>query len=160
MGLLEFCKIIASEISNIENKITECQKFTAREMNEILQNARKENVQYFQSLSKIKKISAFDISFLLSSVKLDEKRVEIIKHAAEMYDEREFQGQGQTFSDFIFRVASNIELLSEQNLELFKDLAQNKNDVYDFSKILKNPAKYLEQNKTSELKFAFQRVFY
>ena len=159
MNLVQFCRYIAAEINSIENKINQNQKFSAREINEILQSARKENLPYMQSLTKINRISAFDISFLLSSVKLDEKRVEIIKKAAEMYNEKEFQGQGQTFSDFIFRVASNIELLNADNLEIFKELAQNKTDVYNFSKLLKNPTKYLEK-QNHELQFAFQKVFY
>ena len=64
-----------------------------------------------------------------------------------------------TFSDFIFKVASNIELLNSSNIELFKDLAKCKSDVYDFKNVLRKPGKYLSA-KNNELEFAFEKVFY
>ncbi|MBE7706955.1 MAG: hypothetical protein E7Z91_06920 [Cyanobacteria bacterium SIG30] len=159
MNFIQFCKKIAESLNSIENQINESSRFSSRELSEILQSAKKENLSYLQSLAKINKLSAFDTSFLLSSVNLNPERVAIIKKAVSMYNEDEFQGQGQTLSDFIFRVAANIELLNEANLELFKELAQCKTDVYDFAKILKNPAKHLIKQK-HEMQFAFQKVFY
>ena len=76
-----------------------------------------------------------------------------------MYNDEEFKAEGQTFSDFIFKVAANIELLNSANLELFKDLAKCKTNVYDFKNVLKNPSRYM-QIKKDKAEFAFQRVFY
>ena len=159
MDFIKFCKSILCKMDNLESQISIKSRFTTREFSEILQTARRENVNYLEQLSRITKLSAFDMSFLLSSVKLNPERIAIIKQASEMYKESEFQEQGQTFSDFIFKVAANIELLNNENLELFKELAKCKNDVYDFGKVLKNPTKYLAK-QTHEMKFAFEKVFY
>ncbi len=45
-----------------------------------------------------------------------------------------------------------------ENLEVFKDLVQCKNELYDFSKALQNPIK-CKQTRKKELQFAFQNVF-
>ena len=159
MDLFKFIRNVICNLEDLEGKISKQPKFSPKEMSEILQSAKSENVCFLESLSKINKLSAFDISFLLSSVKLDYRKVEIIKQAASLYREDEFKEQGQTFSDFIFKVASNIELLNSSNIELFKDLAKCKSDVYDFKNVLKNPSRYLNVNQ-NELEFAFEKVFY
>lgn len=45
-----------------------------------------------------------------------------------------------------------------ENLEVFKDLVQCKNELYDFTKALQNPIKYKHARK-KEMRFAFQNVF-
>ena len=103
-------------------------------------------------------LTAFDVSYLLSSVKLSMEKIEILKKASSLYKDDEFKAQGQTFSDFVFRIGANIDNLNMENLEVFKDLVQCKNELYDFSNALQNPIKY-KHHKKKELQFAFQNVF-
>lgn len=157
MGLKSFIQILMQNLTCLENKIQTGSKFTQSELNEILKTAKHENVRFLLNLSQINKLSTFEISFLLSSTELDEGKIETIKKAVELYDENEFEQVGQTFSDFIFRVGANIEMLNCSNLEAFKELVQCKNEVYDFTHILKNPQKHKKQ-KREKLAYAFEKV--
>lgn len=159
MNLLNFVKMLQGLVFSTEAGINTKFRFSQSEINEILANANKENIKYFESLANIKELSAFDVSYLMSGEKLDERKIEIIKAACKMFDEKEFSALGQTFSDFVFRVSANINLLNESNLEIFKELVQCKNELYDFSKALKNPlkAKHARSRKTPA--YAFENVF-
>ena len=103
-------------------------------------------------------LTLFDVGYLMSSVNLTIEKIEILKKASSLYKEEEFKAQGQTFSDFVFRIGANIDNLNMENLEVFKDLVQCKNELYDFTKALQNPIKYKHARK-KEMRFAFQNVF-
>ena len=76
-----------------------------------------------------------------------------------MYNEKEFCALGQTFSDFIFRVSANINYLNESNLDIFKELVQCKNELYDFSNALKNPLRAMHKKSSNKLAYVFENVF-
>lgn len=157
MDLKSFISSLFSNLNDIESRMKYSFRFSQNELNDILQNAKTDNLKFLQEVSKINKLSAFDVSYLLSAVKLDEEKVETIKAAVELYDEEEFSSIGQTFSDFIFRVTTNIEALNASNLEFFKELVQCRNEIYDFKDALRKPARSLRSNK-KELAFAFEKV--
>jgi hypothetical protein len=159
MNFFEFISDVFAKLNNLEVKIQSNFKFSTIEMAEIMRCAKRENLRFLESLVKINKLTAFEISFLLSSVSLDEAKVEIIEKATKMYNDEEFTAQGQTFADFIFRVAANIDYLNNTNLELFRELVQCQNEVYDFTQILKNPMKY-RKHCVREIEFAFEKVLY
>ncbi len=159
MSFKNFIQSVCSALFSTECGINSRFRFSQSEINEILSNANKENLKYFEQLAKINELSAFDVSFLMSNVKLDENKISIIRHACTLYDEREFCAQGQTFSDFIFRVSANINYLSDDNLDVFKELVQCKNELYDFSNALKNPIKALHKKSCAKLSYAFENVF-
>lgn len=159
MSLKSFIQQVSQLLFSTECNINSKFRFTQSEINEILSNADSQNLKYFESLAKIKELSAFDVSFLMSSVKLDEYKISIIASACKLYDEKEFNALGQTFSDFIFRVSANINLLNESNLDVFKELVQCKNELYDFSKALKNPARARHQKHSNKCAYAFVNVF-
>ena len=118
MGLKNFIQSILSAVFSADYSINSKFRFSQREINEIISTSKKANLKYFEQLSKIKELSAFDVSFLMSNVELDNYKIQIIKHACSMYDEKEFCALGQTFSDFIFRVSANINYLNESNLKM------------------------------------------
>ncbi len=159
MCFRSFVKKILSLVFSCECGINSKFRFSQSEISEIISNAQKANLKYFECLAKIKELSAFDVSYLMSNVKLDENKVEIIKHACSMYDEKEFNALGQTFSDFIFRVSANINYLNDSNLNIFKELVLCKNELYDFSSALKNPLKALHKSASMKLSYAFENVF-
>lgn len=157
MGYLSFIKELISKINGIDSSIKTGLRFSQKEMAEIISVCKKENLKYFERLSKMQNLRYFDISFLLSEVTLDDNKIEIIEKAQKLYNDEEFQANGQTQSDFIFRVAANLDYLSLENIEVFKELVKCKNEVYDFANILENPSRYLTiKNKNRE--FAFERV--
>ncbi len=159
MGLKSFLKKISCVVFSTEYSIDSKFRFSQSEINEIISNAQKCNLKYFERLAKIKVLSAFDISFLMSDVKLDNYKLQIIEQACKMYNEKEFCALGQTFSDFIFRVSANITYLNDSNLDLFKELVQCKNELYDFSYALKNPLRVLHKKNCAKLSYAFENVF-
>ncbi len=69
------------------------------------------NLQFLKSLARMPELTAFDVSYLLSSVSLSMEKIEILKKASSLYKEDEFKAQGQTFSDFVFRIGANIDNL-------------------------------------------------
>ncbi len=159
---MNFKKVITNLFSVLFS--TECRinsefRFSQNELNEIISNSKKENLKYFKSLSNIKQLSAFDLSYLMSNVTLDEKKISIIKHACRLFNEKEFQSLGQTYSDFIFRVSANINYLNDDNLDLFKELVQCKNELYDFAYALKNPLRVLNKKCDKSFSYAFENVF-
>jgi len=156
MSFKSFFATLFSGLGVLEDQI-KGSRFSQREMNDILANAKKENITFLQELSKINKLSAFEIGYLLSSARLSADKIQTIKKAVEMFNEKEFKAHGQTLSDFIFRVSANLESLNASNLELFKELVQCRNDIYDFSTILKNPARAVKLQK-KEPAFAFEKV--
>ena len=158
MFLINFIKNVLKGLNEIEQNLNAESRFSKSQLNEIMQNTRKGNFQFLHSLLKINALSAFDLSYILSSIDLNEKKVNIIKHAVDMYKESEFSGQGQTISDYVFKVASNINLLTETNLDVFKELAQCKSDIYDFTKALKNPSRYIKKKEESKAQFCFSTV--
>lgn len=159
MSLKSFIQQVSALLFSTECNINTKFRFSQSEINEILANADSDNVKYFESLAKIKELSAFDVSYLMSKVKLDDRKISLISSACKMFDEKEFCALGQTFSDFIFRVSANINLLNESNLDVFKELVQCKNELYDFSKALKNPVKARHQRHSSKCAYAFENVF-
>lgn len=159
MGLKGFIQGVLSAVFSADLSINSKFRFTQREINEIISTAKKANLKYFEQLSKIKELSAFDVSFLMSNVELNNYKIQIIKHACLMYDEKEFCALGQTFSDFIFRVSANINYLNESNLDIFKELVQCKNELYDFSDALKNPLRAMCKKHDRKPAYAFQNVF-
>lgn len=158
MGYLSFIKELVSKVNIVDSSVKTGLRFSQKEMAEIISVCKKENLKYFERLSKMQNLRYFDISFLLSEVTLDDNKIEIIEKAQKLYNDEEFQANGQTQSDFIFRVAANLDYLNLENIEVFKELVKCKNEVYDFANILENPSRYLKiQNKNRE--FAFERVF-
>jgi len=158
MGLKNYFERVFKNLNALENKMQTGFRFSQNEINEIISSAKKENLQYFEHLAKMPELTAFDVSYLMSSVDLSEEKIEILKKASSLYKEEEFKAQGQTFSDYVFRIGANIDNLNMENLEVFKDLVQCKNELYDFTKALHNPAKY-KHFKKKEPCFAFQNVF-
>ena len=159
MKLLAFIKQLLMQINNIDNGVKTKFRFSQKEMSEILSIAKKSNLKYFETLSKMQNLRYFDISYLLSQVELNDEKIQIIKKAQEMFNTEEFKLTGQTQSDFIFRVASNLDYLSLDNLEVFKEVAKCKNELYDFKNALQNPTSYLK-TKEYKLNYAFEKVYY
>ena len=158
MGLKNYFERVFKNLTALENKMQTGFRFSQSEINEIISSAKKENLQYFESLARMPELTLFDVEYLMSSVNLTIKKIEILKKASSLYKEEEFKAQGQTFSDFVFRIGANIDNLNMENLEVFKDLVQCKNELYDFTKALQNPIKYKHARK-KEMRFAFQNVF-
>lgn len=158
MGLKNYFERVFKNLSALENKMQTGFRFSQSEINEIISSAKTENLQFFENLARMPELTAFDVSYLLSSVKLSMEKIEILKKASSLYKEEEFKAQGQTFSDFVFRIGANIDNLNMENIEVFKDLVQCKNELYDFSKALQNPIKCKAARK-KEMQFAFQNVF-
>ena len=119
---------------------------------------KKENLKYFEVLAKMPNLKYFDISFLLSQTNLSDEKIEIIKEAQKIYNDEEFKANGQTQSDFIFRVAANLDYLNSDNINVFKELVKCKNELYDFKDALLNPVKYLVRNE-SKVGYAFERIY-
>ena len=159
MNLIGFLKKVLRLLFSADFLVRTSFRFSQSEINEIVSNADKDNLKYLERLVNITELSAFDISFLMSNVALDDKKISIIQHACKMYDEREFKSLGQTFSDFIFRVSANINYLDESNLTVFKELVQCKNELYDFSNILNGSARFVNKKKNNKMAFAFENVF-
>lgn len=158
MRVFKFIDVVLKAVGDIEKNIEVNSRFSSSQMKEIVQNAKKDNMKFFHALSKIKSLTAFDMSYILSSIDLDEKKINIIERAVDMYDENEFNGQGQTLSDYVFKVATNINLLTEANLDVFKELAQCKSNIYDFTNVLKNPSRYIHHNEQKKPSFCFSTV--
>ena len=159
MKFLAFIKQLFEQTINIENSIKNNFRFSQKEMSEILSIAKQNNLKYFKTLTKMQNLKYFDISYLLSQVDLNDEKIEIIKKAQEMFNSEEFKLNGQTQSDFIFRVAANLDYLSLDNLEVFKEVAKCKNEIYDFKNALQNPNSYLKR-KEYKLNYAFEKVYY
>ena len=158
MGLKNYFERVFKNLTALENKMQTGFRFSQSEINEIISSAKKENLQYFESLARMPELTLFDVGYLMSSVNLTIEKIEILKKASSLYKEEEFKAQGQTFSDFVFRIGANIDNLNMENLEVFKDLVQCKNEIYNFARALQNPVRY-KNSKTKESQFAFQNVF-
>ncbi len=158
MSFKSYFERVFKNLTALENKMQTGFRFSQSEINEIISSAKKENLPFFETLARMPELTMFDVGYLMSSVNLTIEKIEILKKASSLYKEEEFKAQGQTFSDFVFRVGANIDNLNMENLEVFKDLVQCKNELYDFTRALQNPIKY-KHSKKKELGFAFQNVF-
>ena len=145
-----------SYLGKIEGKIEAKSRFSTNEVNEILSAAKEENVPFMSTLMNINKLSAFDISLILSRSNLNLDKIEVIKKAVSLYSDEEFKAQGQTFSDFISRVCANLEALDMGNIDYFKEIAVLRAEIYDFTNLLKKPMK--NTHKETSYQFAFERV--
>ena len=152
----KFISELMSYLGKIEGKIEAKSRFSTNEVNEMLASANKENVPFMNTLMNIKKLSAFDMSLILSGSKLNLDKIEVIKKAVSLYSDEEFKAQGQTFSDFISKVCANIELLDMGNIDYFKEIAVLRAEIYDFTNLLKKPMK--NSYKQASYQFAFERV--
>ena len=157
MGLKKFIGNLFQAISHLEEKIEFNQRFSQSEINEILSNSKSENMRFLVDLLKIKSLSAFDISYILSLDNLNEEKIATITQASKLYSAEEFTEQGQTFSDFISKVCANLDMLNSSNIDYFKELALIKSELYDFTALLKNPTQILQKAQHKE-NFEFVRV--
>jgi len=158
MTFVKFLQRIVKDFSSFERKVNDSSfGLSQAELNGILRHAKGENVKFLEKLSKIPCLSAVEIGFLLSSINLDDEKIETIKKAAEIYREEEFTLSGQTFADFIFRVCVNLDMLNCSNIEMFKELSICKNEIYDFANALKTPGK-LGRKRQTRIAYAFERV--
>ncbi len=107
MGLKNYFERVFKNLSALENKMQTGFRFSQSEINEIISSAKSENLQFFENLARMPELTAFDVSYLLSSVKLSMEKIEILKKASSLYKEEEFKAQGQTFSDFVFRIGAD-----------------------------------------------------
>ena len=158
MSLLSSLKDLLVAFNFFEDSIKTGFRFSQKEIKEIVAVSRKENLKYFEILAKMPNLKYFDISFLLSQTELNDERIAIIEEAQKMYNDEEFRANGQTRSDFIFRVAANFEYLNLENIEVFKELVKCKNELYDFGSALQHPLDYLVV-KEKKVGFAFQNVY-
>lgn len=158
MGFLSFLKELFNNAENVNSGIKTGFRFTQKEIKEIVSVSKKENLKYFEVLAKMPNLKYFDISFLLSQTNLSDEKIEIIKEAQKIYNDEEFKANGQTQSDFIFRVAANLDYLNSDNINVFKELVKCKNELYDFKDALLNPVKYLVRNE-SKVGYAFERIY-
>ena len=158
MAFVKFLQKLVRDFSAFEGKVKDSAcGLSQSELNNVLCQAKGENVKFLEKLSKIHGLSAVEIGFLLSNIDLDDDKIETVKKAAEIYNEEEFTLSGQTFADFMFRVCVNIDMLNCSNIEMFKELAQYKNEIYDFANAFKNPKK-LGRKKQTQVAYAFERV--
>ena len=158
MGFLSYLKELFNSVGSVDNSIKTGFKFSQKEIKEIILIAKKENLKYFEVLSKMPNLKYFDISFLLSKTTLNDEKIEVIKEAQKIYNDEEFQANGQTCSDFIFRVAANLEYLNMGNIEVFKELVKCKNELYDFKNALSNPIEYLVHSE-AKIGYAFEKIY-
>ncbi len=158
MGFLSTLKELFGLVKSMDNTIKVNFRFSQKEITEIVAVSKKENLKYFEVLAKIPNLKYFDISFLLSQVSLDDYKIEIIKEAQKIYNDEEFKANGQTQSDFIFRVAANLEYLNMENIEVFKELVKCKNELYDFKSALENPVLHLVEKET-KMGYAFEKIY-
>lgn len=158
MGFLSFLTELFNSAENVNNGVKTGFRFTQKEIKEIVSVSKKENLKYFEVLSKMPNLKYFDISFLLSQTTLNDEKIEIIKEAQKIYNDEEFKANGQTQSDFIFRVAANLEYLNADNINVFKELVKCKNELYDFKDALLNPVKYLVQSE-AKVGYAFEKIY-
>ena len=159
MGFLSFLNKIFRTIKSVDKSVKSGFRFTQSEIAEIMSVSKKENLKYFETLSKMPNLKSFDICFLLSRIDLNDEKIEIIKEAQNIYNEQEFQENGQTKSDFIFRVAVNLGYLNLDNIQLFKELVKCKKEIYDFKEALENPMAFMAINKAKEPVYAFERIY-
>lgn len=158
MGFLSTLKELFGLVKSMDDTIKVNFRFSQKEITEIVAVSKKENLKYFEVLAKIPNLKYFDISFLLSQVSLDDYKIEIIKEAQKIYNDEEFKANGQTQSDFIFRVAANLEYLNMENIEVFKELVKCKNELYDFKSALENPVLHLVEKET-KMGYAFEKIY-
>ncbi len=158
MGLFSSLKEVFNTLNSVSDSIKIGFRFNQKEIKEIVAVSRKENLKYFEVLAKMPNLKYFDISFLLSQVNLDDEKIAIIEEAQKIYNDEEFLANGQTKSDFIFRVAANLDYLTMDNIEIFKELVKCKNELYDFKYALLNPINYLVK-KEKKVGYAFQTVY-
>ncbi len=158
MKFFTFIKQAISATKNLESGMDIKFRFSQKEINEILSMSKKENLKYFKTLAQMPHLKYFDIAFLLSKTKLSDEKIEIIKEAQKIYNDKEFKESGQTETDFIFRVAANLEHLNMGNIEIFKELVKCKNELYNFKEILESPNEFLVA-KEQKLGYAFERIY-
>lgn len=158
MGFFSLLKDLFKTLNNVDGSIKTGFKFSQKEIKEIISVSKKENLKYFEVLAKMPNLKYFDISFLLSQTNLDDEKIAVIKEAQKIYNDEEFKANGQTQSDFIFRVAANLEYLNLDNIEIFKELVKCKNELYDFKNALQNPLDYLVQ-KEMKVGYAFEKIY-
>ncbi len=159
MSLFSLFKELTSLLENYDNSIKTGFKFTQKEIKEIVSVSKKENLKYFEVLAKMPNLKYFDISFLLSQTNLNDDKIKIIEEASKLYNEEEFNANGQTRSDFIFRVGANLDYLNMENLEIFKELVKCKNELYDFKEVLTNPMEYLNFKQEKKVGYAFETIY-
>lgn len=158
MGFFSLLKDLFKTLNNVDDSIKTGFKFSQKEIKEIISVSKKENLKYFEVLAKMPNLKYFDISFLLSQTNLDDEKIAVIQEAQKIYNDEEFKANGQTQSDFIFRVAANLEYLNLDNIEIFKELVKCKNELYDFKNALQNPLDYLVQ-KEVKVGYAFEKIY-
>lgn len=157
MKFLSILKDLFNTINSVDDSIKTGFKFNQKEIKEIVAVSKKENLKYFEVLAKIPNMKYFDISFLLSQTNLTDEKIEIIKEANKIYSDEEFRANGQTRSDFVFRVAANLDYLTLDNIEIFKELVKCKNELYDFKYALENPMQFLVEKET-KVGYAFETI--
>ncbi len=159
MAIFKFFQKLTKDLSLFEVKVKDSSYGLSRnELSNILRHARSENVKFLGKLVDIHCLSAVEIGFLLAKIELDNEKIETIKKAAETYNEKDFVQHGQTFTDFMFRVCVNLDMLNCSNIEMFKELTNCKNEIYDFANAVKAPLKS-RQRKRDKSAYAFERVY-
>ena len=93
MGLKNYFERVFKNLTALENKMQTGFRFSQSEINEIISSAKKENLQYFESLARMPELTLFDVGYLMSSVNLTIEKIEILKKASSLYKEEEFKAQ-------------------------------------------------------------------
>ena len=156
---VKFMEFFLELIKKLKTAEATAGRFNQIEILEMHQNAKRQNLEFLWELIKIKELSAFDISFLMQNIELDEEKIKTLKKALKLYNPEDFKLVGQTLSDFIFRIESNLNILNSENLANYKEIIQNKNEIYDLENFIRNRKNIFAKRKVEPV-FAFERVLY
>ena len=111
--------------------------FKKDEIEDILNFSKLENKKYLYQILSIKNISAFDASYIMNRLSLNDEKIKILNLALSKYENNSEINQSESYSDFLFKIVRNIEKLEKGNAKFLKEIYNCKNN-HDNLKLLVN----------------------
>ena len=139
-------------------------KITKQEVEDILSTSKEENKKYLYKMLSIKNISAFDISYIMSKIKLNDKKIKLLEYSISQYSKNDYIKSNESINEYIFEITKNIEKMEKSNDELIGELMDCKNEIESFKKILsyiieKNITLLMPKNDYSKQNFVFSTIY-
>ncbi len=109
--------------------------FEKEEIQDILKLSKSENKKYLYQILSIKDISAFDASYIMNKLDLNENKIKILKLALNKYNENDI-AKDESYNDFLFRIVRNLEKLEKRNIKLLNEITKCKDSLDNFKMLI------------------------
>ena len=138
-------------------------KYTEQEIKNILTYSKEENKKFLYKILSLKSVSAFDVSYIMSNLKLTDKKIRLIEYSISQYSNLDCINSSESINEYIFEIVRNIEKLEKTDNAIKEELMSYRDEIESFKKILnylvENISIFISKRDYPKQNFVFSTIY-